>query len=54
MKLLTDSYPEMEILVITSYAKKAKTYLAGIPRVNILIWRELEKVAKWCWENEPG
>jgi hypothetical protein len=53
-KLLTDNYPEMEILVITSYAKKAKTHLAGIPRVNILIWRELEKVANWCWENAPG
>jgi predicted nuclease of restriction endonuclease-like RecB superfamily len=54
VKLLTDNYPEMEILVITSYAKKAKTHLGGMPRVNILIWRELGKVADWCWENAPG
>ncbi len=51
---LTDHYPEIEILIITSYSKKAKTYLSGIERVNILIWRELEKVANWCWENAPG
>jgi hypothetical protein len=51
---LTEQYPEMEILVITSYSKKAKTYLNGIEGVNILIWRELEKVANWCWENAPG
>ena len=54
VKLLTNNYPEMEILVITSYAKKAKTCLNGIARVNILIWRELEKVADWCWEAAPG
>jgi predicted nuclease of restriction endonuclease-like RecB superfamily len=51
---LTEHYPEMEILIITSYSKKAKTHLSGIARVNILIWRELEKVANWCWENAPG
>jgi hypothetical protein len=54
VKLLTDNYPEMEILVITSYSKKAKTYLSGIARVNILLWKELEKVANWCWETAPG
>ena len=54
LSLLTNNYPEVEILVITSYAKKAKTYLNGIARVNILIWRELEKVADWCWEAAPG
>jgi len=54
VKILTDFYPEIEILIITSYAKKAKTHLFGMPRVNILIWRELEKVANWCWENAPG
>ncbi|MCJ7639851.1 MAG: hypothetical protein MUO70_08275, partial [Euryarchaeota archaeon] len=32
VKLLTNNYPEVEILVITSYAKKAKTYLNGIAR----------------------
>jgi len=54
VKLLTENYPEMEILVITSYSKKAKTYLNGIARVNILLWKELEKVANWCWETAPG
>jgi hypothetical protein len=52
--LLTDNYPEMEILVITSYSKKAKTHLSGIARVNILLWKELEKVDNWCWESAPG
>ena len=54
VKLLTDNYPEMEILIITSYSKKAKTYLGEIARVNILLWKELEKVANWCWETAPG
>ena len=54
VKLLTDNYPEIEILVITSYSKKAKTYLDGISRVNILLWKEIEKVADWCWETAPG
>jgi len=54
VKLLTDNYPEMKILVITSYTKKAKTYLSGITRVNVLLWRELDKVANWCWDTAPG
>jgi hypothetical protein len=54
VKLLLDNYPEMKILVITSYSKKAKTYLGGIARVNILLWKELEGVVNWCWENAPG
>jgi hypothetical protein len=53
-KLVTENYPEIEILIITSYTKKARTHIGGMPRVNILIWRELEKVANWCWENAPG
>jgi predicted nuclease of restriction endonuclease-like RecB superfamily len=54
VKLLLDNYPEMKILVITSYSKKAKTYLGGIGRVNILLWKELEGVVNWCWETAPG
>jgi hypothetical protein len=52
--LLTRHYPEVEILVITSYSKKAKTYLGGISRVNVLLWKEFEKVPNWCWETAPG
>jgi hypothetical protein len=54
LKMLTDYYLGVEILVITSYSKKAKTYLVGIPRVNVLLWKELEKVANWCWDTAPG
>ena len=54
VKLLTDNYPEIQILVITSYSKKAKVYLDGISRVNVLLWKEIENVAGWCWETAPG
>jgi predicted nuclease of restriction endonuclease-like RecB superfamily len=54
VQLLTDNYPEIEILVITSYSKKAKAYLGGISRVNILLWKELKKVVDWCWDTAPG
>jgi hypothetical protein len=54
VKLLLGNYPEMKILVITSYSKKAKTHLGGIARVNILLWKELEGVVNWCWETAPG
>ncbi len=54
VKLLLDNYPEMKILAITSYSKKAKTYLGGIARVNILLWKELEEVANWCRSVTPG
>lgn len=54
MKLLTDSNPEIEIVVITSFSKKAKAYLSEITRVNILRWSELEKVANWCRSVTPG
>lgn len=54
LKLLMDNYPEMKILVIISYSKKAKTYLGEIARINILLWKELEGVVNWCWETAPG
>jgi hypothetical protein len=54
VSLLTKNYSGLEILVITSYSKKAKTYLSGIAHVNVLLWKELEKVANWCWDTAPG
>ena len=52
--LLLKNYPQLRIAVITSFSKMAKRRLGGMPRVNILRWSELDKLAQWCRDNPPG
>lgn len=52
--LLLKNYPQLRIVVITSFSRIAKRHIGETPQVNILRWSELDELVHWCRDDVPG